>query len=95
MQTIPACLHAILHASNSFLYKSYSHLSLLKGGGGILIDHNDRNLLALTDDEEVYDDYIATTVDSGWMWANTSQVNWKRRRMLAAAAVALQRTIIT
>jgi len=68
MQTIPACLHAILHASNSFLYNSYSHLSLLKGGGGILIDHNDRNLLALTDDEEVYDDYIATTVDSGWMF---------------------------
>ena len=68
MQTIPACLHAILHASNSFLSNSYSHLSLLKGGGGILIDHNDRNLLALTDDEEVYDDYIATTVDSGWMF---------------------------
>jgi len=68
MQTIPACLHAILHASNSFLSNSYSHLSLLKGGGGILIDHNERNLLALTDDEEVYDDYIATTVDSGWMF---------------------------
>lgn len=68
MQSIPKCLQTILHSSNSFFTNNYSHLSLLRKGGYSYYERDERNLLvSLTDDDTVYDNYIPTTIDSGWM----------------------------
>ena len=75
MQSIlPECLSSILLGSNAFFANNYSHLSLLKGSGNFgYNDHDEQEqqrelLVGVTDDEEVYDEYIPTTVDTGWMF---------------------------
>jgi hypothetical protein len=80
MQSIPKFSQTIIHSSNSFLVNNYSHLSLIcftrDDGGGYVEKYQDRNLLASVteDDDTVYDDYIATTIDSGWMLFNIAAV---------------------
>ncbi|KAL7428880.1 hypothetical protein ACHAXM_001442 [Skeletonema potamos] len=80
MQSIPKFLQTIIHSSDSFLVNNYSHLSLIcftrDDGGGYVEKYQDRNLLASVteDDDTVYDDYIATTIDSGWMLFNIAAV---------------------
>ena len=62
MQSIQESLQSFIVISNSLLSSSYSNLSLFERSA-----QHDRNLWGIsTDDGYVFDDYIPTTIDTGW-----------------------------